>query len=100
MVPPDGRDSGIEEQAAYDLNHGIQREVGPLPEIQYPIFSSGGWRSIMEKSPAPIEDGPPKRRRNIEFSQLGGAQRHNQQNELQIRQIRMLDVQRLHDQAL
>ncbi len=100
MVPCNCPNTGIREYRADRRYTGLQCQLRTLSKIEQAFLRISRWRFGMDERPATIKHGGSKCRRNIACPEISRAEGRHEQNELQIRHPRILDIQRRHGRAL
>src|SRR6267143_6014964 len=100
MVPGEGMNTGIRQQRADRGQTGFQRQFRTLAKIEHTLLGISRRRLGMGERPTTVEKGGPKFRRHIQCREISRAEGRHEQNELQIRHPRILDIQRRHGRAL
>ena len=96
MVPGQCSHSGIRKNLPDRGDQRIKRQLRAKSKVQHALSRVGRRRLRTDERPAAVKDFPSQVFRDVQGREAGRAQSRHQQNKLQIRHARVLDIQALH----
>ena len=96
MVPRQLGNAEFIERATDQLDHRLESQFIPRPQIQDPFFFLLRRGLAMKHCPTPIKKALSQRFREVEIFKLRRAQGQDEQNKLQVRDSGMVDIECRH----
>ncbi len=100
MIPHQSGDVGVKEKRSNRGHTGIQREFRPSTQIEHALLRIRRRCLGVKKRPAAIKDRLSQFFRDIDRRQIRGAERGDEQDELEIRHSGILNIERGHGRSL